>query len=267
MSSTKITEFDLDPNMGLAKESTLNEIKTSVAKESSVQQVLMSAAREDSVQEIKSLIENAEPTGGYDIPHGSVTFETAGTHTWTCPENVYEVIAFIAGGTGGGGGGASTGWSSDRCGGGGASGTVWVGIIPVVPGITYTLTVGSGGSGGAKGGTSDSSVGGNGTSGGNSSFESLVIVGGGGGGKGSGKGTGGEGGSVNQTYTITHVVKTINMPTGATGGAGTSSAAGVGATFTTGEPYIGFTTTKGGNGGALESKGASGNAGKILLQW
>jgi hypothetical protein len=39
--------------------------------------------------------------------HGSQTYSTAGTYTWTCPEGVNMVIVSLVGGGGGGGGGGA----------------------------------------------------------------------------------------------------------------------------------------------------------------
>lgn len=65
------------------------------------------------------------------------------TQSWVCPAGVTSIEAWVA--SGGGGGGAGT-----QCGGGG--GSVNYNSFTVVPGRTYTMTVGAGGTGGAFGG-------------------------------------------------------------------------------------------------------------------
>ena len=81
------------------------------------------------------------------------TFTTSST--WLCPTGVYsvQVECWGAGGGGGGTGKASTS-SSNRSGGGGGAGSYVKKTIAVVPGTTYTVTVGAGGT---KGGTSAAS--------------------------------------------------------------------------------------------------------------
>ena len=71
----------------------------------------------------------------YVAPPGEVVF-TANA-TWTCPPGVTSVSVVAVGG--GGGGGAFEG------GGGGGGGLGWKNNIPVTPGQTYTVVVGSGG--------------------------------------------------------------------------------------------------------------------------
>ena len=73
-----------------------------------------------------------------------------GTTTWLCPAGVYSLQVECWGGGGSGGGGASGG--TGKAGGGGAGGSyVKNTSVTVVPGTTYTVTVGTGG---APGGTS-----------------------------------------------------------------------------------------------------------------
>ncbi len=67
-------------------------------------------------------------------------FTTVGTTTWTAPLTTTSVEYLIVGGGGGGGGGYDTG-----AGGGGGGGMVLVGTLSVVPGTSYTITVGAGG--------------------------------------------------------------------------------------------------------------------------
>lgn len=81
------------------------------------------------------------------------------TGTWTCPAGVYSVEVLLVGGGGGG-------WSSSALGGAGA---VIRRRVPVVPGTTYTLTVGAAGISGTTPGV-----------GGTSSFGTLSYAYGGG---------------------------------------------------------------------------------------
>lgn len=101
-------------------------------------------------------------------PRGDILFTTPGTYTWTCPSNVFFVNAVCIGG--GGGGVVYT--SQARGGGGGGLG--WKNNIPVVPGQTYTVSVGAGGSRSAINSN-------NATAGGDSFFINTSTVAGGGG--------------------------------------------------------------------------------------
>ena len=72
------------------------------------------------------------------------TFKVAGSFQWTAPCNVTS-IQVEAWGSGGGGGVGNSG-GSGKAGGGGAGGAyVKNTSITVVPGTTYTVTVGAGG--------------------------------------------------------------------------------------------------------------------------
>ena len=90
-------------------------------------------------------------------PYGDASFTTPGATTWTAPTGVTSVSVVAIGGGGGGTGGSA----STSGGGGGALG--WKNSIPVVPGTSYNIQVGSGGAIGAYGG--------NGTAGGESYFQ------------------------------------------------------------------------------------------------
>jgi hypothetical protein len=83
---------------------------------------------------------------GYWVPRPSsrlnkIYFTT--NDTWTCPAGVYSVLIIAAGGGGGGAGGNANG-----AGGGGASLQNTV-PVTVVPGTTYSITIGNGGTGSA----------------------------------------------------------------------------------------------------------------------
>jgi hypothetical protein len=108
--------------------------------------------------------------------------------SWTAPGGVTRANVIVIGG--GGGGGSTQG--SGCCfafGGTGGPGGVATGIVTVVPGTTYTVTIGAGGTGGAFNAST------NGTSGGTSSFGVLMSAtgGGGGGANGGSNGTAGSG--------------------------------------------------------------------------
>ena len=97
-----------------------------------------------------------------------VAYTTPGTYSWTAPAGVYFVHAVCVGGGGSG--------STDRPAGGGG-GLGWKNKIPVIPGQSYTVVVGSGGAA-----VSASGIGGPpGISGTSSYFISASTVMGGGG--------------------------------------------------------------------------------------
>lgn len=97
----------------------------------------------------------------------TLTFNSSGT--WKVPCGVTTATVYVWG-AGGAGAGAVSGAAYGSGGGGGAF--IWNVALPVTPNTTYTITVGAGGSGGT----------GNGGPGGNSSFGSLIVAGGGQGG-------------------------------------------------------------------------------------
>lgn len=175
-------------------------------------------------------LEGAANFGGYKVATvnsslftRSAYYSAPGTHSWVCPPGVNYVRATLQGGGGAGGGGHTATYT----GGGGGGGSAVVMDIPVVPGNTYTITVGAGGSGGV--------VSGNGGDGGESYIDgingetggSLILQRGrgGGGGKGgsaSAHGNGGDGGLIGAYVTIAGGLgATVN---GATPGAGVTSA-------------------------------------------
>lgn len=139
----------------------------------------------------------AGPTGPQGAqPTQFWNFKTAGTYSWLCPAGITAIVIRVYGG-GGGGGGAASATNGGANGFGGGGGEYAFAVFTVVPGDTYTVTVGAGGEGGSGG---DSSA--NGTAGDTSLFESgasiyLSAVGGNGGGAGDGgaAGTGGTGGA------------------------------------------------------------------------
>ena len=95
-----------------------------------------------------------------------VPYVTSGT--WECPVGVTSVTVECWGG--GGAGGSATGGTT-RGGGGGGGGSYVTNTIAVVPGTTYTITVGVGG---AKGGTTSTAP--QGFPGGKSEFSGGVVT-------------------------------------------------------------------------------------------
>lgn len=67
--------------------------------------------------------------------------------SWTAPAGVFSIQALAVGGGGGGGASKSTNVNTSETGGGGGGGGVVDGMFPVVPGTTYTVTIGTGGAG------------------------------------------------------------------------------------------------------------------------
>lgn len=150
------------------------------------------------------------------------TFTQPGSDSFTVPAGVTRISALVVAGGGGGG--------SRQGGGGGAGGLVFETDISVTADDEISVTVGAGGAGGTNGGC--------GTNGGNSSFNTLVAVGGGSGGGRTTNYTGANGGSG--------------------GGGAASQSGGVG---TQGQGYAGgtgnpaFSNSGGGGGGASEKGG------------
>ena len=113
------------------------------------------------------------PTAGTNSGLGYYTFN------WVAPPGVTSVNVVCIGG--GAGGGSNNGISVGG-GGGGGGGLGWKNNIPVVPGTTYTVQVGSGGTGG-------------GGAGGDTWFINSTTVKGGGGSSGNNGGSGSNGGA------------------------------------------------------------------------
>jgi hypothetical protein len=125
--------------------------------------------------------------------HGSVTYDVAGSYTWTAPfgASVAYIIACGASGGGGGGGGGSYHWTNSGGGGGGGSGSTAAtlyAIVPISAGKTYNLTIGKGGAGGSGGELSKTEEraknGSSGKTGEDTLFDNLLTIKGGAGGKG-----------------------------------------------------------------------------------
>ena len=94
--------------------------------------------------------------------------------SWTAPAGVYAVHVLAVGG-GGGGGGATSNTTVQTSGGGGGGGGVFDGLLPVVPGTTYTVTIATGGAGATSGSHAS-------TNGANTTFGSIMTAPGGQGG-------------------------------------------------------------------------------------
>lgn len=199
--------------------------------------------------------------------------------TFTVPCNVSALTIQVyggGGGAGGGGGGSNGGLFNTRGGGGGGGGAYTTISINVVPGSTFSYSIGSGGCGGSNGG--DGSGGGNGSAGGNTSFSgtaaggvpvNLVANGGargtGGSGTGGSNGSGGaggtaSGGSTNTSGTAGSSGSGANGGAGGSGG-GPSGGAGGASTAASGNQYGGA-----GAGGG-DSPGGRGAAGVIFITY
>ena len=176
----------------------------------------------------------------------SLILSVTASGTWICPPGVTSATVQCWG-AGGGGGSRSSGSGAYGGGGGGAFATST--LTSLVPGTSYTYTVGSGG--------------GPATAGGNSSFTTLVVAAGGSG-VAANSATGATGGTVaNCTGTTKYAGGNGGNGTSTTssggggGGAGTTGAGGnaTGATAGTG------TSLSGGNGGAGRTSTGNGASG------
>jgi MSHA biogenesis protein MshQ len=162
----------------------------------------------------------------------AVTDTYTATGTWTAPAGVTSVDVEVWGGGGGGGGGE--GDNSDGGGGGGGGAYSRTTTITVVPGTTYTVTVGAGGTAGATNGT--------GGTGGDSWFINTATI----------LAKGGTGGAAPVS------------DAGGVAGTGGSAAAGVGGTkFSGGNGGTGRNdgTGRGGPGGSSAGTAANGTSG------
>lgn len=211
------------------------------------------------------------------------TFTSSGS--FTVPDGVTTLyLSGCAGGGGGGGGGGNpTTGSSGGGGGGGGAGNIAINqSVTVVPGQTYTVTIGARGNGGANSGLS-SSDGKNGTAGGTTSFGSLLTLSGGGAGLGGvsggnpspGGGFGGApGGSDGGDGNFTTAVATGNGGVGASGPFGVNGGRGrSGTPGRSGYAATGYGTGGGGGGGSYGSgggigaAGGNGSPGILIVRW
>jgi len=123
-------------------------------------------------------------------PFGQQSFTSSGSYNWTAPSGVNQVSVVVVGG----GGGTAQGNSS---GGGGGGGLAYRNAIPVTPGQSYPIVVGSGGARLNSGNYTSGPFTGN--SGGQSSAFSCTAGGGGAGNTSGSNGPGGSGGSAGGT--------------------------------------------------------------------
>lgn len=79
---------------------------------------------------------------------GSTSFTTAGTHSFTVPNGIYELTVPLLVGAGGGGSGTNGAGDIWGGGGGGSGGYYENQVISVTPGEVLTITIGAGGLGG-----------------------------------------------------------------------------------------------------------------------
>ena len=180
-------------------------------------------------------------------------FSQTGTTTFTPPPGVDEVEVLVVGG--GGGGGTSREFSNAGAGGGGAGGLVFDDTFSVSGDVT--VTVGAGGAGGVGAGDTHEF----GANGANSTFGSLVALGGGGGAGGNTQGSAGGsgGGSRGQDGGV------ANQPGSASGGFGNRGGNHAGSTGGA------AATGGGGAGGAAQdlpnTAGQKGGNGGVGLQY
>lgn len=184
---------------------------------------------------------------------------SVGSHSWSCPEGVSQVL-FRGWGPGGAGGIGSGGYPG---GGGGGGGYLEV-LLDVQPGATYAVVIGTGG-------TNSVSVSPTGFGG------ILSVFGGGNGGNGGG-GQSGNGGTAGSNAVLQ--LEALSNPGSGTGQAGyvlSSVAVGGagGATFGTGSGHPTIASGAGagglwpGGGGSGGASGAGGNgaSGLVILEW
>jgi hypothetical protein len=184
-------------------------------------------------------------------------YTTAGTYVYRVPAGVYCQRIRCTGGGGGGGAYSGTPTSPYRGGGGGAGGYAesWV---QVVPGSTHTIVVGAGGTSAA------SSDGGNG---GDSTWDSTVIIGNGGakGLHGTGAiGASGAGGAATGIIAQTGESGAANGSTNNSDGGGSFAGGLGGAGAVTGNP--GAAPGGGGGGSSGNAAGGLGGSGVVIIE-
>lgn len=180
--------------------------------------------------------------------HGAQLF--TGNGTWVCPFGVNRV--WLTGCGGGGGGGASA--SGGQCGGGGGAQAIVRSIQTVVPGVTYTITIGAAGTGQVSGGAAATAGGATSMSG--SGFSTVTLTGGGAASAFTGGAAGGAGGSAGSTGSSGNNLGCIGGGSifGQGGSsAGTTAASGYGA--------------GGAGGGSAGVTGTNGTPGFLLIEW
>jgi len=190
-----------------------------------------------------------------DLPHGKTRYTSNGT--WTAPAGV--TTAWLTG-CGPGGGGAGGNSATVGGGGGGGGQSVIAEAVTVVPGTSYTVTIGTGGAGSVSAAANGSA--GSGPTVFGSTLLSLA-AGAGGTVSGAGGAAGGAGGSAQGGATG---VSGSDNPVGGTGGSSMFGAGGAGGTSVT-SPRTGSGYGSGGGGGAQSALGAAGSNGFLLVEW
>ena len=190
-----------------------------------------------------------------DLPHGKTRYTSNGT--WTAPAGV--TTAWLTG-CGPGGGGAGGNSATVGGGGGGGGQSVIAEAVTVVPGTSYTVTIGTGGAGSVSAAANGSA--GSGPTVFGSTLLSLA-AGAGGTVGGAGGAAGGAGGSAQGGAAG---VGGSDYPVGGTGGSSMFGAGGAGGTSVV-PPRIGSGYGSGGGGGAGTSVGAGGSNGFLLVEW
>jgi len=190
-----------------------------------------------------------------DLPHGKTRYTSNGT--WTAPAGV--TTAWLSG-CGPGGGGAGGNSATVGGGGGGGGQSVIAEAVTVVPGTSYTVTIGTGGAGSVSAAANGSA--GSGATVFGSTLLSLAAGAGGtvGGGGGAAGGAGGsqQGGAAG--------VSSTDFPVGGTGGSSMFGAGGAGGTSIA-APRTGSGYGSGGGGGVQSALGAAGSNGFLLVEW
>lgn len=216
---------------------------------------------------------------------------------WTVPAGVSSIKVEVWGG-GGGGGGVSTGLNTTNGGGGGGGGAYNTNTLTVIPGQTYSITIGTAGTAGgsaANGGNGGATTvngtggavtanGGTGGGGGNWGNGSAGAAGSGGfnnggaGGASSGNGAGGGGGAGNATPTGTGNGGAGSNTAAGTAGLGSPNsipyAGGIGAAAKTSNGAGNTGTAPGGGGGGgrasgwfSSNNGGAGAAGQVIITY
>jgi hypothetical protein len=179
------------------------------------------------------------------VPDGESTYTTAGTYSWVAPSGVTEVSIITVDGGSSGGRGGTGGYTT-----GGRGGTLkYENNITVVPGNSYSLTVGDGGLRGYSSLSGD--LGGDTTM---TSLTSTMVIGGFGGSVGNGSDTFGGGGSGAGGYSGNGGHGAYGGGQGATGANGSGGGGGGGG-------YNSAGSGSGGGGVGLFGQGSNGAGG------
>ncbi len=190
---------------------------------------------------------------------GTVTYTVAGTYTWVAP---YTGIVTVELWGAGGGGGRVSGFNS-----GGGSGAYQKRWVPVVAGVSYTVTVGAGGAGGGSTGSAPN----DGLTGGASWFSTALLNAAGG--SGTVSGNLGPGGAAASNIFGQAGTAGIQKTSDTVAGAGGSSPFGVGTGGVAGTLPNGFGGNGTGNGsggggartGGSQGYGGNGAPGMVVL--